>query len=140
MLPLRTVKVESDEIFIFHDVVSLFTKTPVDVILSIVQKHLQQDKTPQTHKTHSRGHIPVANVHSQIHLLPVQGHHLQTEGGVCNGRPTIGHHEWLLYGGPEEEGHSHHNSSLQTVPIEALCGRHTRENQDPAYSNPYRSS
>lgn len=42
---LSNVTVESDEIFISHDVVSLFTKTPVDVTLNIVQERLRQDKT-----------------------------------------------------------------------------------------------
>ena len=42
---LSTIKVESDEILISHDVVSLFTKTPVDVTLSIVLERLEADRT-----------------------------------------------------------------------------------------------
>ena len=42
---LTTIRVESDEILISHDVVSLFTKTPVDVTINIVHNRLLTDKT-----------------------------------------------------------------------------------------------
>ena len=42
---LATVRVERDEQLISHDVVALFTKTPVDATLQIVRKRLETDKT-----------------------------------------------------------------------------------------------
>lgn len=42
---LNDIKIESDEILISHDVISLFTKTPVDVTLHIVQEVLRKDRT-----------------------------------------------------------------------------------------------
>ena len=42
---LANVKVLSDEIIISHDVVALFTKTPVDATLKIVRARLEADKS-----------------------------------------------------------------------------------------------
>ena len=42
---LATVTIEQDEQLISHDVVSLFTKTPVDATIEIVRKRLLADKT-----------------------------------------------------------------------------------------------
>ena len=42
---LISVKVEQDEQLISHDVVALFTKTPVDPTLDIVRRRLEHDKT-----------------------------------------------------------------------------------------------
>ena len=42
---LGSVKVEDDEILISHDVISLFTKTPVAATLQITQERLSKDKT-----------------------------------------------------------------------------------------------
>ena len=42
---LANVTVEQDEVLISHDVVSLFTKTPVNATLTIVRKRLEADKT-----------------------------------------------------------------------------------------------
>lgn len=39
---LKDIPVAKDEILISHDVVSLFTKTPVDVTLHIVQERLKK--------------------------------------------------------------------------------------------------
>lgn len=39
---LNNITVEKDEILISHDIVSLFTKTPVDVTLHIVQERLKE--------------------------------------------------------------------------------------------------
>ncbi len=39
------MKVDTDEIFVSHDVVSLFAKIPIDVTLKIVQDHLRTDRT-----------------------------------------------------------------------------------------------
>ena len=42
---LQQITIQSDEIFISHDVVSLFTKTPVEATLTIVQDRLSKDRT-----------------------------------------------------------------------------------------------
>ncbi len=42
---LSKVKIEEDEIMISHDVVSLFTNTPIDVALSIIRERLTCDPT-----------------------------------------------------------------------------------------------
>lgn len=42
---LNNITVQKDEILISHDVVSLFTKTPVDVTLHIVKERLKEDRT-----------------------------------------------------------------------------------------------
>ena len=42
---LSTVMIEEDEVFASHDVVSLFTNTPIDKALSIIQDRLENDKT-----------------------------------------------------------------------------------------------
>ena len=54
---LQSHKVETDEILISHDVVSLFTKTPVDVTINIVQNRLSTDKTLR-----KRTNLTVANI------------------------------------------------------------------------------
>ena len=45
---MRKVKVEKDEMLISHDVVSLFTKTPVKATLHIIQQRLETDRTLKT--------------------------------------------------------------------------------------------
>ena len=40
---LKDIKLEEDEYLISHDVVSLFTNTPVDLTLDIIRKLLEQD-------------------------------------------------------------------------------------------------
>ena len=40
---LKDIKLEEDEYLISHDVVSLFTNTPVDLTLDIIRKRLEQD-------------------------------------------------------------------------------------------------
>ncbi|KAJ0057450.1 hypothetical protein NL108_006138 [Boleophthalmus pectinirostris] len=42
---LKNITIAPDEILISHDVISLFTKTPVDVTLRIVQEKLKKDRT-----------------------------------------------------------------------------------------------
>ena len=42
---LSTVMIEEDEVFASHDVVSLFTNTPIDKALSVIRDRLVNDKT-----------------------------------------------------------------------------------------------
>ena len=42
---LKSTTVANDEIIISHHVVSLFTKTPVDVTLKVVEERLKKDKS-----------------------------------------------------------------------------------------------
>lgn len=58
---LSTIKVESDELFISHNVVSLFTKTPVDVTLSIAQERLKEGRT-----LHKRTKLTKDDIHQLL--------------------------------------------------------------------------
>ena len=49
--------VEEDEMFIFHDVVSLFTNTPVDLALQVIREQLEGDT-----ELHTRTHLTVEDI------------------------------------------------------------------------------
>ena len=46
-----SVMVEEDELFISHDVVSLFTNTPIDLALQVIRERLEEDLHTRTRLT-----------------------------------------------------------------------------------------
>ena len=49
--------IEQDEMFLSHDVVSLFTNTPIDDTLHIIRKRLEQEST-----LNLRTHVQVGDI------------------------------------------------------------------------------
>jgi len=52
-----SVMVEEDEMFISHDVVSLFTNTPIHLVLQVIRKRLEGDT-----ELHTRTHLTVEDI------------------------------------------------------------------------------
>ena len=54
---MNSIMVEEDEMFISHDVVSLFTNTPIDLALQVIRERLEGDK-----ELHTRTHLAVEDI------------------------------------------------------------------------------
>ncbi len=96
--------VETDEIFISHDVIPLFTKTPVEVTSDIIQNCLRADRTLQ-----KRTNLTVDDIAQLLRFVatfPVQRENIQTEGGLCDGGSTVGYHEWIFHGRSRGKGYA----------------------------------
>lgn len=61
---LRNIKMEKDEILISHDVISVFTRTPVEATLQIVQQCLLKDKNLK-----KRTNLTVQDINQLLHFI-----------------------------------------------------------------------
>lgn len=84
------ITVEKHDIFVSHNVVSLFTKTPADVT-----RHVSMSRMTFSTLLHF------------FHLFSVQRHHVQTDRRLHDGRSTIHSKEQFFHGGPGNRSHPH---------------------------------
>ena len=59
-----SVMVEEDEMFISHDVVSLFTNTPIDMALRVIRERLEGDT-----KLHTRMRLTVEDIMDSLNFI-----------------------------------------------------------------------
>ena len=72
------ITVEEDEILNSHDVVSLFTNTPIELILEIIQQRLEED-SQLSKRTRGRGQ----HIYSKRHGEPPQSNSCEPVHGVA---------------------------------------------------------
>jgi len=101
-----SVMVEEDEMFISHDVVSLFTNTPIHLALQVIRERLEGDT-----QLHKRTRLTVENrlieVHSDNHVLLFLGRHIPTDVRCHYGEPSFPASSQSVYGMDGEAGYCH---------------------------------
>jgi len=95
-----SVMVEDDKMFISHDVVSLFTNTPIQLALQVIRERLEHKNTP-----HRRRHYRLIEVHSDDHVLLFQGRHIPTDVRCRYGEPSFPASSQFVYGMAGEAGY-----------------------------------
>ncbi len=121
---LDNLKVETDEILISHDVVSLLTKPPLTSHYISSRNNSGMTGHSKTHKPHSWRHIPTPTVRCQIHLLSIQRQNIKTKRRFCNRRSTISNNEQFFHWRPGNQSHKHSTHTMQTHSLEKIRRRH----------------
>ena len=97
---IRGIEIEEQDRLVSFDVVSLFTRVPIDEALAVVVQRLQEDdmlleRTP----------IPPENIHAlaevclkTTYFQYQDSYYEQIEGAAMHGLPTVTHHRQHLHG------------------------------------------
>ena len=76
---LSTVMIEEDEVFASHDVVSLFTNTPIDKALIVIRDRLENNKTLKKRAKLSVQDIMGLIIYLDHNIFHFQRRHIQSE-------------------------------------------------------------
>ena len=129
-----------NEILISHDVVSLFTKTPVGATLQIVQQHLQKDRNLK-----KCTHLTVQGISQLLHFIATSTYFqfrtkiYRQKEGFAMGDPLSAINVWLLYGTPGEGSNNISTRGVQAHTMEAVRGRHSGKSKERTYTRTHRS-
>ncbi len=120
---IKNVIIDPEDIFNSHDVVSLFTNTPIVDTLSIIREYLMKD-----HNLKFRTNLTVDDImsltkfFSNNNILLLQRHHIQAKVGHSNGLPCISHYGQNFYGMARGKSHCYSPTQLQAKALEEICG------------------
>ena len=116
--------IEEDETFASHDVVSLFTNTPIDKALTVISQRLDSDKTLK-----KRTKLTVSDIMDLCEYI-LTATYFQFRDTIYRQKPSIPHCSLSLHGVPETERHRHIPIGLPANSVEKIRGLHLRKDKE----------
>ena len=119
---MSTIMIQEDEQFISHDVISLFTNTPIDDALKIIQKRLESDRSWRKHTN-----LQIKDIMDMLEFVlttthfTFRGNIYQQRFGTAMGSPVSPIVSQSVHGTSRTTSNSHCPHRLQAKPMETIC-------------------